>query len=383
MAEPSVRSLLATAVRALGGSERPGQIAMAEAVARAMASGEHLLVQAGTGTGKSLAYLVPALLHREPVVVATATIALQAQIVDRDLPRLLDAVAPALGRRPSFAMLKGRRNYLCRHKSAGGIPADDTETLFDPGPDSALGRDVVRLREWATTTRTGDRDELVPGVGDRAWSQVSVSARECVGAGNCPYGDACFAELARARAGEADIVVTNHALLAIDALEGIPVLPEHDVVVVDEAHQLADRVTAVATEELTAGLVQRAVARTRGAGVEEVERLEAAAEALEAAVAELPDGRLARIPDALGQGLMLTRDAARSVQSVLAREKAREGSAEKAREKDAEGAARTHAKAAIDAVFDTAERLLGESAHDVAWVAREPRRGAVLRVAPL
>ena len=192
---------------------------MAEAVEHAMTEGSHLLVQAGTGTGKSLAYLVPALLHGETVVVATATIALQNQVVDRDLPALVDAVEPLLGRRPTYAILKGRSNYLCRNRVYGGMPADSEEALFDASPSTALGKDVLRLREWGDDTETGDRDEVDPGVSDRAWRQVSVTSRECIGASKCPFGSECFAELARARAGEVDVVVTNHALLAIDALE--------------------------------------------------------------------------------------------------------------------------------------------------------------------
>ncbi|RJK96560.1 ATP-dependent DNA helicase [Vallicoccus soli] len=345
---------------------------MAEAVHGAMSSGEHLLVQAGTGTGKSLAYLVPALLHGDTVVVATATIALQGQIVDRDLPRLVDAVAPVLGRRPTFAMLKGRRNYVCRNKVAGGMPVDDEDALFAPAPSTPLGRDVLRVREWAEQTRTGDRDELVPGVGERAWSQVSVSASECLGAQRCPFGEECFAELARAEAADADVVVTNHAMLAIDAIGDGSVLPEHDVVVVDEAHELVDRVTGVATDELTPALVERAASRARKVvGADGTEALESAAGALAAALDPLPEGRLPGLPDALGQVLVLLRDGARAAQSAVAKEKR------------AEDGARSVASSALQEVHDTAERLLGESAYDVAWLAREPRRGAVLRVAPL
>ncbi|GKT31570.1 Nicotinate phosphoribosyltransferase pncB1, partial [Aduncisulcus paluster] len=231
-ASASATGLLATAVAALGGTERAGQLTMATAVEHSLYSGEHLVVQAGTGTGKSLAYLVPALAHAietsSPVVVSTATIALQRQLVDRDLPRLAEALTPSLARKPRFAILKGRGNYL------------------------ALGRDVQRLNEWADTTKTGDRDELKPGVPDRSWSQVSVSARECLGATRCPFGTECFAELARLDAGQSDVVVTNHALLAIDAIADINILPEHDAVIVDEAHDLVDRVTSVATQELSA-----------------------------------------------------------------------------------------------------------------------------------
>src|SRR5215471_15792125 len=193
-----VPGLLAMAVAGIGGAERPGQVRMAVAVHAAIETSEHLAVQAGTGTGKSLAYLVAAARHavaaEATVVVSTATIALQRQLIDRDLPRLADAIAPAVGREPVFAILKGRRNYLCLQRLRGG-PADEaSETLFDPGAVSAIGRQVQRLHEWASTTKTGDRDELVPGVGDQAWRQVSVSARECLGAQRCPYGGQCFAE---------------------------------------------------------------------------------------------------------------------------------------------------------------------------------------------
>ena len=126
---PDIATLLAAAVDGIGGAERPGQVTMAEAVGRAIDTGEHLAVQAGTGTGKSLAYLVPAARHAAArgdatVVVSTATIALQRQLIDRDLPRLATALEPLLGRAPTFAILKGRRNYLCVNRLRNGA-ADD------------------------------------------------------------------------------------------------------------------------------------------------------------------------------------------------------------------------------------------------------------------
>src|SRR5579875_244084 len=274
---PGVADLLALAVAGIGGSSRPGQVTMANAVARAIETGEHLAVQAGTGTGKSLAYLVPAARHAVSgggtVVVSTATIALQRQLVERDLPRLAEALAPALGRAPAFAILKGRRNYLCLMRLRGGPQDDAGQALFDPGQASAIGRQVQRLHEWAATTSSGDRDELVPGVSDQAWRQVSVSARECLGAQRCPFGTQCHAELARDRAGRADIVVTNHALLAIDAMEDFGVLPEHDVVIVDEAHDLVDRVTSVASGELSPAGIEAAARRCgRGASTRSTRR---------------------------------------------------------------------------------------------------------------
>ena len=310
-----MRDLLATAVAEIGGAERPGQVAMALAVQHAMESGEHLAVQAGTGTGKSLAYLVPAIRHAIEagitVVVSTATIALQRQLIDRDLPRLAGALAGRLGREPKFAILKGRRNYLCLLRARGDAPADPDEALFDPNSISAVGRQVKRLHEWAEETTTGDRDEVVPGVEDRAWRQLSVGAQECIGAQRCPFGTRCWAEQARLRAGQADIVVTNHALLAIDAIENFDVLPDHDVVIIDEAHELVDRVTSVATAELTVPAIETA-ARRCGRLVDDglVGSLRDAAAALERAMTDVPAGRLDDLPESLAVALAAARSAA-------------------------------------------------------------------------
>ena len=145
-----VREVLAAAVEALGGGERPGQIQMAEAVARAMTSAEHLLVQAGTGTGKSLAYLVPALLHHRRVVVATATLALQHQLVERDIPALLEAADHVLETTPSYAVLKGRSNYACLHRIREGVP-DDQGALVTL-PEGSIGTEVLALRSWKLHT---------------------------------------------------------------------------------------------------------------------------------------------------------------------------------------------------------------------------------------
>ncbi len=371
-----VAEVLACAVRALGGTERPGQIAMAEAVAEAMETGEHLLVQAGTGTGKSLAYLVPALVHavsgEGPVVIATATLTLQSQIVDRDLPRLVDAVAALLGRRATFAISKGRSNYVCKAKLAGVVPDDEAGALFS-APATPMGREVARARAWAEETDSGDRDELVPGVSQRAWRQVSVTARECIGAQKCAYGPECFAELARSRAAGADIVITNHALLALDALESFAILPEHDVVVVDEAHELVDRVTGVATEELTVATVERAAARAmRVVDATAASDLVDAAAALGDVLEALSPERLHDpLPPSLADALMTVRDGARSAQSALAAAK------------DADEAARRAARVAVDAVFATAERLLAMGSFDVVWLTASDRMGRSLNVAPL
>ncbi len=389
---PDVTGLLAVAVADIGGAERPGQVAMAAAVQRAIETGEHLAVQAGTGTGKSLAYLVAAARHAvtqdATVVVSTATIALQRQLIDRDLPRLAAALRPALGRPPVFAILKGRRNYLCLHRAGSGAPEDPAEMLFDPRTASATGRQVERLHEWAATTTTGDRDELVPGVSEQAWRQVAVTARECLGAQRCPHGTRCFAELARDEAGRADIVVTNHALLAIDALEDFDVLPEHDVVIIDEAHDLVDRVTAVGSAELSAPAVE-AAARRCGRMIEDnmTARLREAAAAAERVLDEISYGRIDVLAEPLAVALATVRDAAHGCAADL------RASAKNNQEDLERIAAGRSALAALDELHGAADRILGSFAADIAsrsdvvWMDRssagESSRPPTLRVAPL
>ncbi|MEZ0027415.1 ATP-dependent DNA helicase DinG [Kitasatospora sp. MAP12-15] len=379
-----IPELLHAAVTAVGGVERPGQIRMAEAVAEAVDSAEHLLVQAGTGTGKSLAYLVPALAHGDRVVVATATLALQRQLVERDLPRTVEALHPILRRRPLFAMLKGRSNYLCLHRAHEGTPSDEGEGLFDPaealgGPTGKLGQDVLRLRDWADETETGDRDDLTPGVSDKAWAQLSVSSRECLGATRCAYGQECFAEQARERAKLADVVVTNHALLAIDALEGAPVLPEHELLIVDEAHELVNRVTGAATAELTVSAVNRAVKRAaRLANEKAVDALQAAAESYHGLMETAQAGRVEELPEYLAYAVTAIRDASRQVITSLG----------ETRDKSLtdEDAVRKQAMAMAETLHDTTDRLLTDSPYDVIWIERNDRFGmgtASLRVAPM
>ncbi|GJN43957.1 ATP-dependent DNA helicase [Corynebacterium ammoniagenes] len=264
-------ALLDQAVAALGGARRDGQHAMAQAVTKALESDRHLAVQAGTGTGKSLAYLVPAIRHAHntgsTIIVSTATIALQRQLVERDLPRLVEALEPLMPEKPTFAIMKGRNNYACLNKVAqAGFEPD--ETLLDDDDVSWTGKHVKRIFEWVDETETGDRDDLVPGVPDLAWRQVSVTSRECLGASRCPQGEECFAELAKQKASKVDIVVTNHALLAIDAAAETAILPEHDVVIVDEAHELDARITSVSTAEINARAIKMAANRAKSLGAE-------------------------------------------------------------------------------------------------------------------
>ena len=391
--ESPVQSLLATAVSAIGGSERSGQTVMAQAVWDAVTDGTHLAVQAGTGTGKSLAYLVPAMQlaanKRGPVVVSTATIALQRQLVDRDLPRLADALREPLGRTPEFAILKGRNNYLCLNKLRNG-PEDEQDSLFD-APSSQLGAHIKRLHQWAASTTTGDRDEIVPGVPDQAWRQVAVTARECLGPGRCPFGIQCFSERARRMAAESDVVVTNHALLAIDTLGEGGILPEHRVVIVDEAHELVDRVTSVATGELSAYAIDFAVRRTgRLADEAEIARLSEAGNALTPLLATLPGGRM----DQLDQGLAATLAALRDAAMACAAQVRKIASAKDDDADPAEVTAAQTALVSLEELAVVADRMITafdqpiSEREEVVWLERpedwaDNARPASLHVAPL
>jgi len=368
----ALRATLAAAVEALGGSERPGQIAMAEAVAESMAgspSRRHLLVQAGTGTGKSLGYLVPALRHSKRVVVATATLALQHQLVERDLPRLTKAVGGRTGVDTSYAVLKGRSNYACLHRMREGVP-DDQGVLVEV-PEGSLGKKVLELREWAEEESkgggTGEKD-AAPRHTDREWRQVSVTARECLGAAKCPFGEECFAERAREKAQRSHLIITNHSLLAIDAIEGVPMIPDYDVVVIDEAHELTARVTQAATDELWASEVERAARRSarhvRSDNGDPAGDLADASEALRAALGEARPGRFEAVPDDLADALALVRDAARALVSAFP----------KADASDDADAGMTQAKGSAQEVFLTADRMAANADSDVLWLSEGTER---------
>ncbi len=385
---PDVDALLDVAVTRLGGARRDGQHAMARAVTDAIEGSEHLVVQAGTGTGKSLGYLVPAVRHAvatdERVIVSTATLALQRQVITRDLPLVADAVADRLPRPATIALLKGWHNYLCVHKIAGGYPADEP-TLFDlPGESAgaadhpaarggtgaaALGEQVVRLREWADETSTGDRDDLVPGVSDKAWRQVSVTALECLGQ-RCPLLAECFPEKARATAREADVVVTNHAMLGIAAMGSPGVLPEHDVLVVDEAHELADRVTAAATVDLSVPAIESAARLARRHGGVTTDALDAASAAFGTVVGALPAERFPDgLPDGARSAVAAVRDAAREVLSTL---KPETGVTKPAQP----DSGLKMAQSTMLQLFEVAERMAADpTGHDVLWCSRPGEGG--------
>jgi len=225
---------------------RPGQRDMAEAVEAAIAESRHLVVQAGTGTGKTLAYLVPAILAKKRTVIATATKALQDQLAQKDLPFLSTQWAAMGGEDFTYSILKGRSNYVCLQRlaeidSQKSPTAEDSPTLLDLDEMKPLvKKEVDRLATWAKSTPTGDFADLDWSPSLTALRAVSVGSDECPGARRCPQGESCFAELARLQAAEADVVVVNTHLYGIHVASGGALLPEHDILIVDEAHGLED-----------------------------------------------------------------------------------------------------------------------------------------------
>ena len=244
-----------------GGEPRPGQREMAIAVNKSIENQRHLIVQAGTGTGKSLGYLVPVLLSGQKVVVATATKALQDQLATKDLPFLQKHLASPF----KFAVLKGRSNYFCRQRGSEVSGGGETLALDDVDPaDKGLVAQLRRLLVWSAETKAGDRSDLDFEPSPKAWAQVSVNAMECPGAARCPKGDVCFAEAAKKRAEGADVVVVNTHLYGTHLASGGRVLPEHDVVVFDEAHELEDVASSSLGLELGAGRFRALARNSRG-----------------------------------------------------------------------------------------------------------------------
>ena len=375
----NVRQALSVAVAAIGGSERAGQVEMAEAVANALSDRHHLMVQAGTGTGKSLAYLVPALVHGKRVLVATATLALQRQLVERDLPKIVPALEKLLGREITYGIYKGVGNYLCLQKMNAEDGDPDGQVLLEV---SSLGKDAQRLHAWAKTPGvSGDRDDA-PDVDRRVWMANSLSGRECVGADVCAYGSQCFAANAKAKAQLADIVVTNHTLLAIEIVDSHPILPERDAIILDEAHEFMDRTTQAVTEELTTARVQRAAAMARKLMPGKLSAaLTTAADSFDDAMTGYGErvryetslqGRLSEIPSELEAPIRKVREAAAAiVQSITADEEIIDSDAL---------AERARVKGAVNEVKTTADKVLKMGDSHVLWY--EPTF-STLHLAPL
>ena len=377
---PELDALLEAIVASLGGRRREGQERMAHAVADALEDEGHLLVQAGTGTGKSIGYLAPAMAwaveggHR--VVVSTATLALQRQIVTKDAPLVAEQVAEATGQAPIVKVLKGWSNYACMRKVySGEVDADalisSAEAKYGA---TATGEEVVRAREWAKASETGDRDDLVPGVDGRVWAQISTSKPECIG-DKCPHAKECFARSAREEAAGADIVVTNHALLTIQAT-GTPVLPEAEAYIVDEAHELADRATAQLTATMSAGDL-RALARLLRKERIVASEIEDWADSLEDILDALPEERLEDIPAGLHDVLVALRGSLQEAADDVSQLK---GDSEK------EAASKNAARSRLRDLIDVIDQLLSDGIAEgslVPWISRSNQDRSYLSVAPL
>lgn len=388
---------------------------MAAAIDDAVRTRDHLLVQAGTGTGKSLGYLIPILLELangrlDRVVIATATLALQAQLAGNDIPAALQAVRQVAGSEPTTAILKGRTNYACRLRVNGG-DAVTQQGLFDPaelahtvhaeagrpaadaparqygpptgadtGADSdssttSLGAEVLALREWAQDQHEAgglaDRDDAPPHT-ERAWQQVSIPVRECLGVNKCPFGDSCFVEQSRQEARQADLVITNHALLAIDAMHGRTVLPDHDLLIIDEAHELVSRVTGAASAELAPAAVQRVARRAAGYVDDDVvAALQSDTQTLQADLDACAPGRVTDPQAPILETISTVRDASRRVITAL-----NDGDQGNRSE-------RAQVAGAVTEIFDVADRIPRLDDQDVVWVADSERFGPDVRVAPL
>lgn len=297
-----------------GGEARAGQREMAVSVAEAIKKDGHVVVQAGTGTGKSLAYLVPVVAAQRQTIVATATKALQDQLATKDLPFLVEQTDGAV----DFAVLKGRSNYLCLQRldeaedgSAGTLEINVADDPLDPAT-------ITRLREFAATSPTGDRAEL-SDIDDRTWRLVSVGRDECPGASRCPRGDDCLAERARRQAAAADILIVNLHLYALDVMNP-GILPDHELVIIDEAHQLEDIMAEAASRQLSPARVIT-TARAAAAILSEATFTQAAEDtavaihtALEGQIGE----RLLQGPtEEIGRAMDATRSAADKILNAL------------------------------------------------------------------
>ena len=286
----SARELLSAVVAdRAGGEVRPQQELMVDVVEDAIRNRKNALIQAGTGTGKSLGYLIPAIMSGKRVVVSTATKQLSEQLFNEDLP-VLDAISPKVnGPAFTYALIKGRSNYLClaeldsikkleeQEKQASAAPSEDglfeTESLVSSieaapaaeqptkKPTKKDIRELNRLLKWADKTVTGDRTEA-PAASDKVWDMVSVDASGCPGATSCPFGEQCFTEIARSEAKQADVVLTNHAQVAQDMKNNSAVLGKYDVLVTDEVHELVPYLSSAWGAEVAPSTMRTSLTKT-------------------------------------------------------------------------------------------------------------------------
>lgn len=308
--------LLHAVLEKMGGTTRDGQERMVRLAAQALKEETNLVIQAGTGTGKSLGYLVPAMLRAsetdERIIISTATVALQRQIVEHDAPRVnaeLDHPVPV-------AVLKGWNHYACKHKVMGTYPMQSALLEEPVGKTTDTGEQVLLARQWALDSRTGDRDDLSTPINEAAWRQISVTTSECVGK-TCRFRDECFAANARAAAARAQIVVTNHAMLGIHCQSDNSLLGSFDAVIIDEAHDLVRMVRSQATVELAASTWTRRLQHLENQLALPVERLSDAITELERALNQCPDGLIIQRDETLTVPMRVVDDRLRELISDI------------------------------------------------------------------
>lgn len=375
----STRDALDIATAALSDAEdRPGQRTMAEAVASAIDSHRHLIVQAGTGTGKTLGYLVPVVMSGRKAIVATATIALQDQIASKDLPLLAEHLAPALGIEFEWAVLKGRNNYVCRQKVDEAISNRDgqMELEIDDKSNRRLRSQIEKIDRWSRQATTGDLAEFPGAISEPVRRAVTITSDECPGAARCPVGSQCFAERARYSASSADVVVVNTHLYGIDVAAEGGVLPDHELVVIDEVHNLEGIISESSGVAFSAGrftntahTIRRIISDSRPA-----DRLIALGEALQDVIS--PDlGR--RVPSPLGAGL---RDVLTDARLVCG--DALDGIRSVDTSDDDANQRKLRAIQSVGRLADTIDQALGADRHHVPFVSGTPS-SPVLEIAPL
>jgi len=423
--DDAVEALAKVTAGLANGEQRPEQQEMCRAVGEALVTGTHLVVQAGTGTGKSLAYLVPAVLSGHKVVVATATKALQDQLAEKDLP----LIERGLGQAFSYAVLKGRSNYICRQRVAevgsGGIQPElggegpggtgevsgtgDSREASEAGeaessePDGSrterapagLVDEVRTLLAWSDSTTSGDRADLSFEPSGRAWGMVSVGPRECPGAFNCPSGNRCFAEAARDRAAAADVVVVNTHLYGAHLASGQVVLPDHDVVVFDETHELEEVMTSSLGVEITPGRFRalaasaRPLVRDEGAEADLVASLSTVGDQIGTLLADrvgtrvMDDNAQPPVDDSeLAELLGRAADITGRVTDAIRRYDLQGSLLAEGRSDADKGARKTRAIGAASHLTDDLHRLMARGDGDVAWV-DGTRRNVRLRLSPI
>ncbi len=354
----SIQDPLGRVTQALpsGGEDRPGQRAMAESVTRAIDEGSTALIEAGTGTGKSLAYLTPVIAAGKRAIVATATIALQDQLVSNDVP----LVADGLGADTTVALLKGRSNYLCKQRLVEFERASSQEQL-ELLRGSSPGLELAAVKTWAESTETGDKEELDPAPSFDVWRAVSVGADECPGASRCPSGAECFAERARSAAAEADVIVTNHHYYGLDLSSGGVLLPEHDAVIFDEAHHLPEVLAATCGTEIGGGRLRSFARRVRSTLTDD--ELPAL---LDRSAIDLDN----LLRTGVGEGVELDADLVSALVSARDRVDKVLGALKKIETKDGTDAAAKIERATVTAtgLVNDVDGIIGASETDVLWI---------------